>query len=403
MSPDSSPGDAAPAVAGFAAKFGDMPRWRRQPYRLLFPLGVALAWAGVLHWVLHATGRLPDYRPVFHAITQIQGFMTCMAMGFLMTMIPRRTVTQPPTPWEMGAALVLPVATTVAAWFGRLAASQLFWALLVAVLIVFAVRRFTSGDAGRTPPTSFVWIPIAFGLGLVGSLLTAAPALGDDYFWLHQLGRLFLLQGVLLGLIAGVGGMALPLITRGTAPPDARPTSRDRLVRAGHLVGAALLAYSFWLEIDSSARAGLALRATIMFVILVFGARIWRLPTRPGLHRWFVWAAAWMVPLGYVLAAVFPEQKKAGMHVVFIGGFAMMALAVALHVSLAHGREPQRVFESPWQVSVLGGLLLLAMVARTLVDFDSSRFFYWIGVSGSLFLLASLFWAWLAVPQLPPD
>jgi uncharacterized protein involved in response to NO len=39
-----------------------------QPYRLFFPLGLLLAWAGVLHWLLHGLGVLPDYRPVFHAI-----------------------------------------------------------------------------------------------------------------------------------------------------------------------------------------------------------------------------------------------------------------------------------------------------------------------------------------------
>ncbi len=59
--------------------------WRSKPYRLLFPLGWLLAWAGVLHWLLHSVGLLADYRPVFHAITQIQGFMLCFALGFLLT------------------------------------------------------------------------------------------------------------------------------------------------------------------------------------------------------------------------------------------------------------------------------------------------------------------------------
>ena len=91
------------------------PLWRREPYRLFFPLGVALAWAGISHWWLHATGFLPVYRPVFHAMTQIQGFMTCFAVGFLFTMIPRRTGSRPPEVWEIGIGLLAPPLTAIAA------------------------------------------------------------------------------------------------------------------------------------------------------------------------------------------------------------------------------------------------------------------------------------------------
>ena len=49
--------------------------WRREPYRLFFPLGLLLGWCGVLHWLLYGTGVLADYRPVFHAIAQVQGFL----------------------------------------------------------------------------------------------------------------------------------------------------------------------------------------------------------------------------------------------------------------------------------------------------------------------------------------
>jgi len=73
-------------------------------------------------------------------------------------------------------------------------------------------------------------------MGLVGSFMTSAPAWSsDELFWLHELGRLVLLQGMLLGLIAGVGGMALPLITCGDAPPDARATPRDFRILAAHV------------------------------------------------------------------------------------------------------------------------------------------------------------------------
>ena len=123
--------------------------WRREPYRVLFPTGLALAWAGVLHWLLHGLGVLPDYRPVFHSITQIQGFMMCFAVGFLFTAIPRRTGTAPPAAWQVILVAAAPVGTTLAAWWNRLALSQLLWAVQVAVVIVFAVARFRSSTAAR--------------------------------------------------------------------------------------------------------------------------------------------------------------------------------------------------------------------------------------------------------------
>ncbi|NIO58201.1 MAG: hypothetical protein GTO33_02270 [Acidobacteria bacterium] len=375
-----------------------MSRWRRDPYRVMFPLGLLLAWTGVLHWVLHALGVLPDYRSVFHAIAQVQGFMTCLALGFLMTAIPRRTATAPPSRVELGAALTLPPLTTVAGWSGRLALSQVFWITLVVVFIAFVARRFLSSTAGRRPPNSFVWIPVALLMGLAGALLTGSPGfVGDEYFWLHQLGRLLLLQGMMLGLIAGVGGMALPLITRGDSPPDGLATGRDRAIRALHLLAAALLVVSFWIEIRTSAQAGLLLRAIVMFVLLVFGARIWRLPSKPGTHRKLVWLGSWMVPAGYALAVAFPEHKIVGMHVVFIGGFAMLGLSVALHVTLAHGDRPGEVNRRRGLVAVFGGLVLSAVVLRALVDFDSARFFVWLGLSAGTFLAATLLWFLLAL------
>jgi len=120
------------------------------------------------------------------------------------------------------------------------------------------------------------------------------------------------------------------------------------------------------------------------------------LPRRPGGHRWLVWLGAWMVPLGYIFAAVFDEHKMAGMHIVFIGGFALMGLSVALHVTLAHGSNPDAVFGKPWELHAFALMTLLALVTRALVDFDPARFFLWLGVAAGAFLWGSLFWIRLA-------
>jgi uncharacterized protein involved in response to NO len=378
-----------------------VPVWRTEPYRVLFPMGMLMAWAGVLHWFLHAVGVTPYYGSVFHSITQIQGFMMCFAVGFLFTMIPRRTGTAPPSAWQMAVAIAAPAGTTISAWFEVWWLSQIFWLALVAMLLIFIVKRFLTTGSGRKHPNSFIWLPLSLMMGMAGSMFIGAYGyLGQEYFWVHDFGRLLLLQGMFIGLILGIGGMLIPMITHGDALSDAAVSRRDYLARVGHLCAAVLLVLSFWTETFSSLRGGLALRAVVVAALLLTSSKAWRLPRNPGWHRKLVWLAAWMIPLGYALAAIFPAEKKAGLHVVFIGGFALMTFSVGLHVVLAHGGFQRLVNGRPWQVAVFGSLFLIAMALRAMVDFDRSHFFLWLGASAAVFLMGTLFWAWLVVPRI---
>ena len=380
----------------------EVPVWRREPYRVLFPLGVLLTWAGVGRWLAMALGL--DVRDgVFHSIAQIQGFMMCFVTGFLFTAIPRRTQTAPPATWEMALAVLAPLTVCAAAWAKMIALSQAAWGALLLTLVAFAGRRFLSREAGRRPPGPFlVWVPAGFGMGVAGAALTGAYARAGQELWhLHELGIGLLLQGMLIALVIGVGSMVLPLLTRGDAPPDAEPTTRDRLRRLGHAAGAAALLLSFWIEHAASRPAGYGLRALVVTVMLVAAARLHRLPSKPGWHRWLVWGSAWAIPLGYALAALAPPAtRQAWLHVVFIGGFATMALAVGLHVTLAHGGYQQDVNGRLWRVPALGAALGVAVVARALMILDAGRYMTWLGVASAAFLAATAVWLTLVVPRL---
>jgi uncharacterized protein involved in response to NO len=307
------------------------------------------------------------------------------------------TETDPPSRWQLSVAAAAPVFTVIAAWYERFALSQLAWLTLVAVLVGFALRRFAGRRAGKKPPDSFVWIPLSFAMGVAGSLLIGAYGLlGEEYFRLHEVGRLLLLQGMFVGLVVGLGGMVFPLVLHGERPAE-RP--RRRGGRILQLAGALVLGGSFWIENALSLRGGLALRGLLVLVLLL-AAGAARPPRMPGWHRRLIWLAGWMIPLGYLLAALYPAQKKAGLHVVFIAGFALLALSVGLHVTLAHGGDQRRLLGRPWQVPLYGGLLLLATANRALVDFDPSRFFDWMVAAAAAFLAGSLFWAAAALPRL---
>lgn len=384
------------------------PTWRREPYRLLFPLGVLLAWWGVGHWLLVGLFGIGSWSGVFHSIAQIQGFLMAFACGFLYTAVPRRTQTWPPAPWEMAVALAAPPATTACAALGALALAQACWGVLMLTLLAFCLRRFLARNAGRRPPDCFLWVPLSFVLALAGAgAIGAQRGLGPEWFWLHDLGQKWILQGLFVGLIVGLGGMVLPLLTRGEAPPDASSGVGSRLRRTGHFASWLGLAGSFVLETRGAPAIGYAVRAGLTLALLLGVARLHRPPCLPGLHRRLIWASAWCLPLGYAFAALDPGRAQAGLHVVFIGGFAALALGVGLHVTLAHGGYQGLVRKSPWQVGALGALLASATAARAALVFRPDALRPLLVAAAASFLLATLAWFHLLLPRTwrpaPPD
>jgi uncharacterized protein involved in response to NO len=353
----------------------------------------------VLHWLLYAVGAIGEYRAVFHSTAQVQGFMTCIAAGFLFTFVPRRTLTARPSGWELAAAAAGPVASTAAAWWERWAAAQALWVAGAAVVAVFVIRRLSAGGARRLPAV-FVWVPVALLTGAASSALVAAAAvLGpreEPELW--QLGRGGLLQGMMTALVVGVGGTMLPTLTRAEPAPEGGP--RPAAARLLQVALAVAFLASFPLEIYVAARLGLALRAAVAGGALVGSARLWRPPTAPGLHRRLIWISAWLLPAGYALAAADPDLRSAALHVVFIGCFGLMALSVSLHVALSHGGRPERLAGRPWEVWALGALLLGAVLFRLLVGIDPARLRLWLGCAALSFLLGTLAWAALVVPAL---
>jgi uncharacterized protein involved in response to NO len=385
---------AGPWLASEAAVAG----LHRDPWRLFFPVAVLLGWAGVLHWLFHGLGVTERYDAVFHATAQIQGFMTCMALGFLFTFIPRRTATAPPSSVVLAAGLTGPIAAALAAWWGHWALAQASWASAIAVVTVFVGRRVLNPDAARRVPGVFLWVPVALLAGVAGAALVAiAAALGpqeEPELWL--LGRGLLLQGFVTALVVGVGGTMLPTLTRGEPGPNV--TSRAWTGLLGQATAAIVFLASFPLEIYVDPRLGFAIRALVAGGVLASAARLWRPPSAPGLHRRLIWIAAWLLPLGYLAAAIDPAQRSAALHLVFIGSFALMALSVSLHVALSHGGHPERLTGRPWQAWVLGLSLLAAVVFRCLVGADPARLKVWLVLAAGSFLLATIAWASLVAP-----
>ncbi|RMG19333.1 MAG: hypothetical protein D6729_05620 [Deltaproteobacteria bacterium] len=371
-----------------------------EPYRLYFPLGFLMVWAGLAPWVLYGAGWASEYRSIFHAMVQVEGFLTSFALGFLFTMYPRRTGTAPAAPWQIGFGLLAIPAIAVAAFFEHWAVSQTVWIALNGVVLAFLWQR---RRGARRPPTAFVWLPLAFVISLAGTVATAfGGILGGAWWWLHGLGLGLVTQGTFLALVVGVGTLVVPLMTRGAGPPDHGARPGDGLRRLAHLLAAGALVVTFWLEVQVSLRLALLLRGGLVALLLLFGASLWRLPARPGITRWSIWLAAWCVPAGYALAALLVDHHKAGLHLTFIGGFGLMVLAVAAQVVLGHGGYERLKNSAPRRLVAVLLLLLSAVVLRSLMDLDPAHFLRWMVLAAGTFLAGTLAWASLVLPRLGP-
>ena len=234
--------------------------WRREPYRLLFPLGALLAWAGVLPWLFFALGATALYQPIFHSlgwrasfhpIAQVEGFLTCIAAAFLFTFLPRRTATAPAAGWQIAVAVLAPLAAVGCAWLEKWAAAQVVWLLLLFVLVEFTLRRMRAA-----PPLQpgFIWVGVGLLMGAAGAVLAAAgQGLDPGRFWVHLAGRGLLLQGLFTGLVLGTADL---LATR---------HARSWWALALHALGSAVFFASFFVEQLVSLQLGFALRAVVTF------------------------------------------------------------------------------------------------------------------------------------------
>ena len=129
--------------------------WRTEPFRVFFPLGVFLAWVGIGHWLLYATGTTATYSCQLHGLVQLQGFLMAFAFGFLWTAIPRRTGTPPASTIELALATAGLVLTTLATLFERWALGEIAYAGLIVLLLAFALAvSWRAAPAVVHPPPS---------------------------------------------------------------------------------------------------------------------------------------------------------------------------------------------------------------------------------------------------------
>lgn len=370
---------------------------RTEPFRLFFPLAFILGAAGVAHWLLFTTGAIGSYLGRFHAVTQTQAFLLAFAVGFLFTAVPKRTQTKPASWFEISALLVLLPAVSLATLFGADVLGQAAYAATIVVIAQFAVRRFIARGAGRRPPASFALVPIGL-LGGVASAILTSVGLGEGGpAWALGLGRRLAFEGVFLCLTLGIGSFFLPLAGRGEAAPDLDKGKKSAIV--AYAAAGLVIIGGLVLEVAGWPRLG-ALSRGVVSVAVLAASGAWRAPSRPGANRWLVWAAAWAIPVGLLSAAALPDRRIEALHIMFVGGFGLLAFAVGTHVILGHTGYDAEQAGRPWPVLVFGALFAAAMALRATALTMPEYYFGWLGAAAALWFLGAVVWAAFLLPKI---
>ncbi|MFL5249129.1 MAG: NnrS family protein [Myxococcales bacterium] len=369
---------------------------RRDPSKLLVAMGAALATAGVLPWLLFALGLHSLYEPIFrsvgfrssfHPLVQVEGFLACFAIAFLFAYIPRRTGTAPAARWQVAIAVAAPVAIAVLAFLDKWVWAQVVWLVLLAMAAEFSLRRMRRARL----PASFVWVPIGILMGVCGAVLAGAGVmLGARQYFLHEIGRGLLLQGMFTALVLGTFDLIVPAVAEQVDEVADRKLVLEAVL---HSVCAVAFFASFFAGEMVSAQLGFAIRALVTLIVVSGPLQSAPMPLYPGMSDRMLRVCIWMLPLGYSWVAIAPLYRRAGLHVVYLGCFTALVLAVAAHLSLSRHPVTERQRARPWQLALGGGLLAVALTARTLLELDPPNFHLWLGMAAASFLTATVPWA----------
>jgi hypothetical protein len=381
-----------------------------EPYRLLFPMGFILAAVGIGIWIPYYF-RPQDfpYPGQGHAVLQIQGFLLCFILGFLMTMLPKVLGVD-----HLGRAqsVIFPMgilALSVCAWNNALqfqAAVQGLHLFLLGNFLVFILRRWPHRT--NSPPPTFVFIPLAFAADTVGTVLRLLMALNAMDADALRLAGLLQFQAFPVLLILGIGGFLLPkLFANGVVDPAALIKQKGGPLFIPLGLGAILLG-SYALEAASPAfgsgtlplRLAYLIRSAVWAWFTLGQLRLLAISGKLPAYLAAVRLSLLLMGLGMAMPVFLPAYLIAWEHLVFITGFLWLTLSVAARVVASHGGSMGTLGLHRKKVLAYGALILLAMVSRVSADFRADGHWPYLALASGFALAALGIWGRIFLPLL---
>jgi uncharacterized protein involved in response to NO len=383
-----------------------------EPYRVLFPLGAALAIAGVAPWLALAAGATL-WPGRLHAGLMMEGFELSFVSGFLLTAMPAFThgaKAHASETWGIAAGITL---SALAAFAGLEVYAHALAALVLLQLLTAvggrAVGRLASpggwgpGGAGA-PPEEFLLVGLGLLAGVAGTAWQAAIVAG----WAHEpalhLAEHLVSRFMVLALVLGLGGLLVPtfammpepLTILGVARAGDRPRRRAFAAALALLLVGALVA-----EAVQQPRAAAVLRAVAGAASTLLAWKLLRPEGRRDGVAWAIRAAGWGLLTGLVLVAALPAHEIAMWHVVFVAGYGLLTLGIGTRVVVSHGghglADEARVL-TRMTLAALG----LALALRVIAELAGAGMVHALAAAAACWIAAWALWlarAWSRVRQ----
>jgi uncharacterized protein involved in response to NO len=260
------------------------------------------------------------------------------------------------------------------------AAATVAFVVAHAMLVTLVARRFARRR--QSPPPSFANIGLGLLAGAIGAVLTSAVTLDVIPASWDLLGKRLLTEGMVMLLVLGVGGFLGPRLL-GFAPPPAHgaPIRAEELppflsssvvesFTAGLVILISLVAeYGF----DLSRMA--YVRAFVVSTVVIRSLQLWKRPAVRTTLSWAIWTANWLIAIGVWVVAAAPRYRADFLHILFIGGFSLLILAIGMRVTLSHGGHGLAREQRSWPLRIGIALMLLAMLARLGAPFAANSYF----------------------------
>lgn len=370
----------------------------KDPFRIFFPLGAALAIAGIIPWAVQYWTHA-SYPRDLHRVLMINGFSLAFVCGFLMTAIPRFTGTNHATRSEVSLIFVLVLLAGIAAFFPSQSASFLAAVIALVGLMSFAGRRFIHKTSN--PPYTFIFIGVGLLLWLLSNFLlflnSVAAILSPE---LLDVSQDVWSNGAIMSLILGVGGRLIPGILGWQAVVSHQKRGYETqapflsVIPISLWIAVAAFVLSYFLKpfLPLSICLSVRLAVTVYFALMYW--KLWKLPATRSLLTWNLWICCWCLALAYLFPLVWENLGVHMMHVLFIGGFSLLMLLISTRVSFAHSSIGTEAEKTSRSIAIFSSLILLAMLTRVTAILWPPIYLDHLAFAAIIWLMALCVWLW---------
>jgi len=258
------------------------------------------------------------------------------------------------------------------------------------ILLTLLTRRFVRRQ--QDPPPTFTLIGFGLVAGAAGALLMSGVALELIPAAWDLLGRRLLTEGMVMLLVLGVGGSLGPRLL-GFASLPAHGMAVGQHGKAASVIAGLVILVSLVAEYVFDLRWMAYVRAFAVSAVMIRSLRLWNRPVVRTTLSLSIWIAHWIIATGVWIVAAAPRYRADFLHILFIGGFSLLILAIATRVTLSHGKHDLAQESRSWPLRVGVTLALVAMLARIGAPFAAAAYFSHLAWASLLWIAGILWWS----------